>query len=101
MNAIRSTTTTLAAVALSDLSGAATSVTIEIDPDSCTVRLPVGLSIDAGGIGKGLAADLAVASSAAELVPTVLKRFGRLDVLVHHPALVQVFQVVDNAACLK
>jgi thiamine biosynthesis lipoprotein len=36
---------------------------IEIDPDACTVRLPAGLSIDAGGIGKGLAADLAVASA--------------------------------------
>jgi len=36
---------------------------IEIDPDTCTVRLPVGLSIDAGGIGKGLAADLAVANA--------------------------------------
>lgn len=36
---------------------------IEIDPDGCTIRLPVGLSIDAGGIGKGLAADLAVANA--------------------------------------
>jgi len=33
----------------------------EIDSDAGTVRLPVGLAIDAGGIGKGLAADLAVA----------------------------------------
>ena len=33
---------------------------IEIDLDTCTVRLPAGLYIDAGGIGKGLAADLAV-----------------------------------------
>ena len=33
---------------------------LEIDVDTCTVRLPVGLTIDAGGIGKGLAADLAV-----------------------------------------
>jgi len=36
---------------------------IEIDPDTCTVRLPTGLSIDAGGIGKGLAADLGVANA--------------------------------------
>ena len=34
---------------------------IEIDPDARTVRLPAGLAIDPGGIGKGLAADLAVA----------------------------------------
>lgn len=34
---------------------------VEIDPDAGTIRLPVGLTIDAGGIGKGLAADLAVA----------------------------------------
>jgi thiamine biosynthesis lipoprotein len=34
---------------------------VEIDPDAGTIRLPIGLSIDAGGIGKGLAADLAVA----------------------------------------
>jgi thiamine biosynthesis lipoprotein len=36
---------------------------IEIDADRCTVRFPAGLSVDAGGIGKGLAADLAVASA--------------------------------------
>lgn len=34
---------------------------IEIDRFASTVRLPAGLAIDAGGIGKGLAADLAVA----------------------------------------
>jgi thiamine biosynthesis lipoprotein len=34
---------------------------IEIDRLEHTVRLPAGLAIDAGGIGKGLAADLAVA----------------------------------------
>lgn len=34
---------------------------VEIDRDHCTVRLPDGLALDAGGIGKGLAADLAVA----------------------------------------
>jgi thiamine biosynthesis lipoprotein len=34
---------------------------VEIDLDAMTVRLPIGLSIDAGGIGKGLAADLAIA----------------------------------------
>lgn len=34
---------------------------IEIDPDTCTVDLPVGLAVDAGAIGKGLAADLAMA----------------------------------------
>ena len=36
---------------------------IEIDADSCIVHLPAGLSVDAGGIGKGLAADLAVADA--------------------------------------
>ena len=36
---------------------------IEIDRGTCTVRLPAGLSIDAGGIGKGLAADLAVTNA--------------------------------------
>ena len=34
---------------------------VEIDREASTVRLPVGLTIDAGGIGKGLAADLTVA----------------------------------------
>lgn len=34
---------------------------IDVDPVANTVRLPAGLAIDAGGIGKGLAADLAVA----------------------------------------
>ena len=34
---------------------------MEIDPDERTVRLPAGLAVDAGGIGKGLAADLTVA----------------------------------------
>ena len=33
---------------------------VEIDLDAGTVRLPAGLSIDPGGLGKGLAADLAV-----------------------------------------
>jgi FAD:protein FMN transferase len=34
---------------------------IDIDPAANTIRLPLGLVIDPGGIGKGLAADLAVA----------------------------------------
>jgi len=34
---------------------------VQIDRAASTVRLPVGLTIDAGGIGKGLAADFAVA----------------------------------------
>ncbi len=34
---------------------------VEIDRAASTVRVPAGLAIDAGGIGKGLAADLAVA----------------------------------------
>ena len=34
---------------------------VEFDVDAGTIRLPVGLTIDPGGIGKGLAADLAVA----------------------------------------
>lgn len=34
---------------------------VEIDRDAGTVRLPPGIAIDAGGIGKGLAADLSVA----------------------------------------
>ena len=33
---------------------------IDIDLEAGTIRLPVGVTIDAGGIGKGLAADLAV-----------------------------------------
>ena len=33
---------------------------IVIDPDGSTITLPLGLVIDPGGIGKGLAADLAV-----------------------------------------
>jgi thiamine biosynthesis lipoprotein len=34
---------------------------VEIDGDAGTIRLPIGLAVDAGGIGKGLGADLAVA----------------------------------------
>ncbi len=34
---------------------------IELEPTLRTVRLPVGVAIDPGGIGKGLAADLVVA----------------------------------------
>lgn len=34
---------------------------IDVDAAANTIRLPVGLAIDPGGIGKGLAADLAVA----------------------------------------
>lgn len=33
---------------------------IEIDRSACAVRVPCGLSLDPGGIGKGLAADLVV-----------------------------------------
>jgi thiamine biosynthesis lipoprotein len=33
---------------------------VDIDLDAGTIRLPIGLTIDAGGIGKGLAADLAI-----------------------------------------
>jgi thiamine biosynthesis lipoprotein len=41
--------------------GEATLEHVEIDRGAGTVRLPPGLVIDAGGIGKGLAADLSVA----------------------------------------
>lgn len=34
---------------------------IEVDDDAGTVRLPVGATLDPGGLGKGLAADLVVA----------------------------------------
>jgi FAD:protein FMN transferase len=34
---------------------------VEVDVEQCTVRLPPGITIDPGGIGKGLAADLIVA----------------------------------------
>ncbi len=33
---------------------------VEIDRAACAVRVPPGLSLDAGGIGKGLAADIVV-----------------------------------------
>jgi FAD:protein FMN transferase len=33
---------------------------IEVDPTSGTVRLPTGVGVDPGGIGKGLAADLVI-----------------------------------------
>lgn len=39
---------------------------IEVDPSVDLVRLPVGVAIDPGGIGKGLAADL-VATAAVDL----------------------------------
>ncbi|MCU0270610.1 MAG: FAD:protein FMN transferase [Acidimicrobiales bacterium] len=32
---------------------------LELDPATCTVRLPAGIRLDLGGIGKGRAADLA------------------------------------------
>lgn len=35
----------------------------ELDPHRSRVRLPAGLALDAGGIGKGLAADLVVATT--------------------------------------
>lgn len=34
---------------------------IHLDPDTCMVTVPPGVALDPGGIGKGLAADLAVA----------------------------------------
>lgn len=43
--------------------GEATLEGVEIDRDAGTVRLPRGMAIDAGGIGKGLAADLSVADA--------------------------------------
>ena len=33
---------------------------IDVDPSSSTVRLPAGVAVDPGGIGKGLAADLVI-----------------------------------------
>jgi thiamine biosynthesis lipoprotein len=41
--------------------GAASLHDLQIDPSTKTVSVPAGLALDAGGIGKGLAADLAVA----------------------------------------
>jgi thiamine biosynthesis lipoprotein len=43
-----------------DRTTAPTMAGIEIDATAGTITLPVGLAIDPGGIGKGLAADLAV-----------------------------------------
>jgi thiamine biosynthesis lipoprotein len=39
---------------------------IDVDPDRLVVTVPAGVLVDAGGIGKGLAADLAVAKLLAE-----------------------------------
>jgi thiamine biosynthesis lipoprotein len=71
---------------------------IEIDLDADTIRLPVGLTIDAGGIGKGLAADLAVdlalrsgADGALVSIGGDIAASGRSDdagwrVVIAHPA---------------
>ncbi len=58
------------------VSGGPTLDHVEIDPHSCTVRLPAGLSVDAGGIGKGLAADLAVADALRSGAEGVLVSIG-------------------------
>ena len=46
-------------VALGDDAGP-TMDDIEVDPAGTAIRLPAGLALDPGGVGKGLAADLAV-----------------------------------------
>lgn len=49
---------------------------ISIDPKRRTATLPVGMSIDAGGIGKGLAADLVVAELLARGAAGALVSIG-------------------------
>lgn len=49
---------------------------VELDHARRTVTLPPGLSLDPGGIGKGLAADLAVQALRAEGVPGALVSLG-------------------------
>jgi thiamine biosynthesis lipoprotein len=70
---------------------------VEIDLDACTIRLPVGLTIDAGGIGKGLAADLAVdlalrsgsegalVSIGGDIAASSRARDGEWQVVIEHP----------------
>ncbi len=49
---------------------------MEIDPSTMTVEIPAGLALDAGGVGKGLAADLAVAQLLAAGVAGALVGIG-------------------------
>jgi thiamine biosynthesis lipoprotein len=59
-------------------------VPIDVVPDTCLVRLPVGVRFDPGGIGKGLAADLVVEHLVALGARTVQVELGG-DVRVHGP----------------
>ena len=54
---------------------------VEIDESNSTVTLPVGVGLDAGGIGKGLAADL-IATRAMELGAMGIAVFAGGDVAV-------------------
>lgn len=49
---------------------------VEVDPSACTVRLPPGAVLDPGGLGKGLAADLAVERLLAEGAAGALVSIG-------------------------
>ena len=49
---------------------------VELDHDRCTVTLPRGVSLDPGGIGKGLAADLVVEALLADGVAGALVSIG-------------------------
>jgi thiamine biosynthesis lipoprotein len=49
---------------------------IEVDPDRCIVRLPARTTIDPGGIGKGVAADLVAAELLARGATGALVEIG-------------------------
>ena len=49
---------------------------IELDPDTSTVRLPIGTHLDLGGIAKGYGADLVVAELAAAGLDGACANFG-------------------------
>ena len=56
--AVSSLDTSRTTSALQNTHTDATVMDIEIDIEACTVKIPEGIAVDPGGIGKGLAADL-------------------------------------------
>ena len=69
---------------------------IELDPDTSTVRLPVGMHLDLGGIAKGYGADLVVADLAAAGLDGACANLGG-DVRVWGRAPAAVDDAIDEA----
>ena len=74
---------------------------VEIDRATNTIRLPLGVRIDPGGIGKGLAADIVAEELQTAGVTRAVVNLGGDLCVVGSPAVVDVFEPLSGVPAIE